>query len=53
VFDGRNIYNPELVARAGLKYHGVGREPGAQPDILPDNCSSICRGAKSKRGTKT
>jgi UDPglucose 6-dehydrogenase len=53
VFDGRNIYNPELVARAGLKYHGVGREPGSPPDILPGNCSAVCRGAKTKRGKKT
>lgn len=25
VFDGRNIYDPEVVARAGLHYYGVGR----------------------------
>jgi UDPglucose 6-dehydrogenase len=24
VFDGRNVYEPELVAAAGLKYHGIG-----------------------------
>ncbi len=27
VFDGRNIYKPELVRRAGFRYYGVGREP--------------------------
>jgi len=26
LFDGRNIYNPETVRRAGFKYYGVGRE---------------------------
>ena len=25
IFDGRNIYVPELIAAAGLEYHGVGR----------------------------
>jgi UDPglucose 6-dehydrogenase len=25
VFDGRNIYSPELVAAAGLHYEGIGR----------------------------
>jgi UDPglucose 6-dehydrogenase len=25
VFDGRNIYSPELVAAAGLQYEGIGR----------------------------
>lgn len=25
LFDGRNIYNPELVAEAGLEYFGIGR----------------------------
>lgn len=26
IFDGRNIYNPETVRRAGFRYFGVGRE---------------------------
>jgi UDPglucose 6-dehydrogenase len=25
VFDGRNIYDPEAVAAAGLSYEGIGR----------------------------
>lgn len=25
VFDGRNLYNPEVVERSGLVYHGIGR----------------------------
>jgi UDPglucose 6-dehydrogenase len=27
IFDGRNIYNPETVRRAGFRYFGIGREP--------------------------
>jgi UDPglucose 6-dehydrogenase len=25
IFDGRNIYNPELLARLGISYYGIGR----------------------------
>jgi UDPglucose 6-dehydrogenase len=25
IFDGRNIYNPELLKRLGLQYYGIGR----------------------------
>ena len=25
IFDGRNLYNPELMKRFGFKYYGVGR----------------------------
>ena len=25
IFDGRNLYNPELVTRFGFEYYGVGR----------------------------
>jgi UDPglucose 6-dehydrogenase len=25
IFDGRNIYEPDVVAAAGLSYHGIGR----------------------------
>jgi len=25
IFDGRNLYNPELLHRAGFTYYGVGR----------------------------
>lgn len=27
VFDGRNMFSPEQVRRAGFEYHGIGREP--------------------------
>jgi UDPglucose 6-dehydrogenase len=26
IFDGRNMYEPSVVKRAGLKYHGIGRK---------------------------
>jgi UDPglucose 6-dehydrogenase len=30
LFDGRNLYEPQAVRRAGLAYHGIGRSaPGA------------------------
>jgi UDPglucose 6-dehydrogenase len=32
VFDGRNLYDPDSVSRAGLKYFGVGRSARSQPD---------------------
>jgi UDPglucose 6-dehydrogenase len=25
IFDGRNIYDPEAVSEAGLRYEGIGR----------------------------
>jgi UDPglucose 6-dehydrogenase len=25
VFDGRNLYDPELMKSLGLEYHGIGR----------------------------
>jgi UDPglucose 6-dehydrogenase len=25
VFDGRNMYDPAVMKRAGLEYHGIGR----------------------------
>jgi hypothetical protein len=25
VFDGRNIFPPEVMVEAGLEYHGIGR----------------------------
>jgi UDPglucose 6-dehydrogenase len=28
VFDGRNIYDPEAFAAAGLVYEGIGRRSG-------------------------
>ncbi len=33
VFDGRNIYDPQTLARAGLKHHGIGR-PERRRDVL-------------------
>ncbi len=30
VFDGRNLYEPALLARHGLAYESIGR-PGVQP----------------------
>jgi UDPglucose 6-dehydrogenase len=42
LFDGRNIYEPDEMARSGFTYRGVGRgyntislEKGAGHDILP------------------
>jgi len=29
VFDGRNLYDPAVVARHGLTYHSIGRPPAA------------------------
>ena len=31
IFDGRNLYNPELLQRAGFAYYGVGRGLAAKP----------------------
>jgi UDPglucose 6-dehydrogenase len=27
IFDGRNLYEPDTVARHGLEYHSIGRAP--------------------------
>ena len=27
IFDGRNLYDPETVANAGIEYHAIGRPP--------------------------
>jgi UDPglucose 6-dehydrogenase len=32
VFDGRNLYEPSLVAGFGLEYHSIGRPIAGQPD---------------------
>ncbi len=43
VFDGRNLYDPDSVSRAGLKYFGVGRsvrprsDAGCGPDGPPES----------------
>ncbi|MGE5294762.1 MAG: UDP-glucose dehydrogenase family protein [Solirubrobacterales bacterium] len=34
VFDGRNLYDPDGVSRAGLRYFGVGRPPGLARESL-------------------
>jgi UDPglucose 6-dehydrogenase len=33
IFDGRNQYDPEEVAEAGLEYHGIGRETNPALDL--------------------
>jgi UDPglucose 6-dehydrogenase len=25
IFDGRNLYNPDIVKKAGIEYHSIGR----------------------------
>ena len=27
IFDGRNLYDPEIIKEEGFEYHGIGREP--------------------------
>jgi len=27
VFDGRNVFDPEMVKRQGLDYYSIGRQP--------------------------
>ena len=27
IFDGRNLYNPDIVKKAGIEYHSIGRAP--------------------------
>jgi len=35
VFDGRNIFSPEIAREAGLEYHGIGRPPRAGAPSTP------------------
>jgi len=32
IFDGRNLYNPELVKKAGIEYYSIGRPPVLRQD---------------------
>jgi UDPglucose 6-dehydrogenase len=35
IFDGRNLYDPDEVAKHGFEYHSIGR-PTAYPTTTPD-----------------
>jgi hypothetical protein len=35
-YDCRNVFDPEAVARAGLRYVGIGRPPVRRPVTVPD-----------------
>lgn len=32
IFDGRNLYDPDVVKKAGIEYHSIGRTPVSQKD---------------------
>ncbi len=40
IFDGRNLYEPAIVAREGFEYHSVGRAPAFSPNI----CDMVAMG---------
>jgi UDPglucose 6-dehydrogenase len=29
IFDGRNLFEPEIMAEMGIEYHGIGRSTAA------------------------
>ncbi len=31
IFDGRNLYSPDVVRQAGFTYYSIGRAPVLQP----------------------
>ncbi|MEO8407567.1 MAG: UDP-glucose/GDP-mannose dehydrogenase family protein [Oxalobacteraceae bacterium] len=35
IFDGRNLYEPSVMAQAGIEYHGIGRSVLTAPGIVP------------------
>ena len=37
VFDGRNIYNPEMMEQLGFTYHSIGRQPRISKTVEPAN----------------
>ena len=46
VIDGRNLYDPELMAARGFTYYSVGR-PTAMQENIPDNTSPLKKNTKS------
>jgi UDPglucose 6-dehydrogenase len=36
IFDGRNIFDPQLLAEAGFEYYGIGRSPVVAAPLLED-----------------
>src|SRR5213080_3680944 len=46
VIDGRNLYDPELMAARGFTYYSVGR-PTAMQEKNPDNASPLKKNTKS------
>ena len=46
VIDGRNLYDPELMAARGFTYYSVGR-PTAMQEKNPDNATPLKKNTKS------